>query len=318
LLLKAIRLPSGDHVGSKSDGTFVKEQFIEKRTLGDGSAWDIAFSKDPQQKYMYLADGSNEKIHILQRDTLEEIDGQPLRAPEDLIVALQSSRKEAAKIRVYRLEWVAVLEVPRGRLLPGATPEERLGIQRWTHGRDWRATGFYNHWTTYAESLQLIASLALGLLVALPRKWSRNGLLLSIAIAGMGVALLLSVTRASWLSLLVSATLITALTLSRRALLIVGACALPLVLAGLFVLHQKRNVGFFDSKDDSIRWRQTVQREGFQLLVSKPRQTERAHCTYPLNHGYARIPANLSSQASAYSTTTFISPSPTPITSVEH
>ncbi|MDE3198373.1 MAG: hypothetical protein KGN84_18635 [Acidobacteriota bacterium] len=57
----------------KTDGTFVKEQFIERRTLGDGSAWDIAFSKDPQQKYVYLADGSNEKIHILLRDTLEEV-----------------------------------------------------------------------------------------------------------------------------------------------------------------------------------------------------------------------------------------------------
>ncbi|HYR77130.1 MAG TPA: O-antigen ligase family protein [Pyrinomonadaceae bacterium] len=210
-------------------------------------------------------------IPILSGDTLEEIDGQPVRDAEDLIKALQTSRKDAARIRVYRVEWVAVLEVQRGRLLPGASPEERLGIQRWTHGRDWRATGFYNHWTTYAESLQLIASLAVGLLVALPRKWSRNGLLLSMAIAGMGVALLLSVTRASWLSLLVSATLITALTLSRRALLIVGACALPLVLGGLFVLHQKRQVGFFDQKDDSIVWRQKIWQEGFHLLTSNPR-----------------------------------------------
>ena len=138
-------------------------------------------------------------IPILSGDTLEEIDGQPVRDVEDLIKAFQTSRKDPARIRVYRVEWVAVLEVPRGHLLPGASPEERLGIQRWTHGRDWRATGFYNHWTTYAESLQLIASLVVGLLVALPRKWSRNGLLLSIAIAGMGIALLLSVTRASWL-----------------------------------------------------------------------------------------------------------------------
>ena len=35
----------------KPDGTFVKEVFIAKNTLGDGSVWDIAFSKDPQQKY---------------------------------------------------------------------------------------------------------------------------------------------------------------------------------------------------------------------------------------------------------------------------
>jgi len=55
----------------RKDGTFVKETFIAKRTLGDGSVWDIAFSKDPQQKYIYLADGANEKIYIIQRDTLQ-------------------------------------------------------------------------------------------------------------------------------------------------------------------------------------------------------------------------------------------------------
>jgi O-antigen ligase len=184
---------------------------------------------------------------------------------------LQSPQKDPAKIKIYRVEWVAVLEVPRGRLLPGATAEERLGIQRWTHGRDWRASGFFNHWTTYAESLQLIASVALGLLVALPRKRSWEGSLLVFAIAGMGVAMLLAVTRASWLSLLVSATLITALSVSRRALLIIGLCALPLVLTGLLVLHQKRNVGFFDQKDDSIVWRQKIWQEGFHLLISNPR-----------------------------------------------
>ena len=55
----------------KPDGTFVKEGFVAKRTLGSGSAWDIAFSKDPQQTYIYLADGENDRVHILRRDTLE-------------------------------------------------------------------------------------------------------------------------------------------------------------------------------------------------------------------------------------------------------
>jgi DNA-binding beta-propeller fold protein YncE len=55
----------------KPDGTFIKEKQLYKDTLGDGSVWDIAFSKDPAQKYIYLADGANEKVHILDRDTLE-------------------------------------------------------------------------------------------------------------------------------------------------------------------------------------------------------------------------------------------------------
>src|SRR5438477_1311474 len=55
----------------RKDGTFVKEAFIAKNTLVDGSVFDIALSKDPQQKYLYVADGSNMKIHIVQRDSLE-------------------------------------------------------------------------------------------------------------------------------------------------------------------------------------------------------------------------------------------------------
>jgi O-antigen ligase len=210
---------------------------------------------------------------ILSGDTLLEVDGSKLRSIEDLVAALDQSplRQGPAKIKIYRVEWIVEVEVPRGRLLPGATTEERLGISRWTAGRDWRATGFYDHWTTYAEALQLIASLTLGLFVALPRKRTRNGALLALAVVGMCAALVLTVTRASLLGLLISAMLIAALGLSRRALIVIAACAIPLVIAGLFVLHQKRNVGFFDTKDDSIRWRQTVQREGLNLLVSKPR-----------------------------------------------
>ena len=50
---------------------FVKETFVARNTLGDGSTWDVAFSKDPQQKYLYLADGKNEKIYIIERDTMQ-------------------------------------------------------------------------------------------------------------------------------------------------------------------------------------------------------------------------------------------------------
>ena len=55
----------------QKDGKFVKEVRIAPRTLGDGSVWDIAFSKDPQQKYLYLADGKNEKIYVIDRQSLE-------------------------------------------------------------------------------------------------------------------------------------------------------------------------------------------------------------------------------------------------------
>jgi hypothetical protein len=55
----------------RPDGTFVKEIFIAKNTKASGSVWDVAFSKDPAQRYLYLADGINNRIYVIQRDTLQ-------------------------------------------------------------------------------------------------------------------------------------------------------------------------------------------------------------------------------------------------------
>ena len=55
------------------DGKFVKEAFFAKNTLSAGSVWDIVFSKDPEQKYLFMADGQNERIRVILRETLEEI-----------------------------------------------------------------------------------------------------------------------------------------------------------------------------------------------------------------------------------------------------
>jgi DNA-binding beta-propeller fold protein YncE len=54
-------------------GKFVKEEFYEKNTLNSGSVWDIAFSKDPEQKYIFITDGVNEKVKIIERKTLREL-----------------------------------------------------------------------------------------------------------------------------------------------------------------------------------------------------------------------------------------------------
>jgi DNA-binding beta-propeller fold protein YncE len=55
----------------KPDGTYVKEMIYEKQTLAEGSVWDLAFSKDPAQKYIFLLDGANNKVRIILRDTLQ-------------------------------------------------------------------------------------------------------------------------------------------------------------------------------------------------------------------------------------------------------
>jgi O-antigen ligase len=207
---------------------------------------------------------------IVNGDIVWEVDGARVDSPEEIAAALASG-SAVAKVKIYRVEWTPELEVPRGQLLPGTNALQQLGITGWSRGRDWRATGFYNHWVTYAEVLQLIASLALGIFLALRQKNSVTGLLLIVAVVGFVFALAMTVTRASWIGFAVSAVAMLLLTSSRRGILIATACAIPLVFAGVFLLQQKRSIGFIDRKDQSTSWRETVWREGFHLLVSKPR-----------------------------------------------
>jgi hypothetical protein len=55
------------------DGTFIKESFVKRGSEGTGTAFGVALSGDPQQRFLYVADGSNERIAILDRASLEEI-----------------------------------------------------------------------------------------------------------------------------------------------------------------------------------------------------------------------------------------------------
>ena len=66
-----IKAASGEDVSALEFTPEELEQRIAPMTLGDGSVWDIAFSRDPQQKYIYLADGKNERVYVLDRNSLE-------------------------------------------------------------------------------------------------------------------------------------------------------------------------------------------------------------------------------------------------------
>ena len=57
----------------RKDGTFVREAFIALQTLWWGSVWDIELSPDANQTYMYIADGMNMKVWILNRSTLKVV-----------------------------------------------------------------------------------------------------------------------------------------------------------------------------------------------------------------------------------------------------
>ena len=57
----------------RKDGTFVKEAFIAKTTLGSGSVWDIAFSNDPDQSHLIVPDGTNQQVYVVRRESLQVV-----------------------------------------------------------------------------------------------------------------------------------------------------------------------------------------------------------------------------------------------------
>ncbi|HEX8494155.1 MAG TPA: O-antigen ligase family protein [Pyrinomonadaceae bacterium] len=247
---------------------------LGERALGRGVKLAGVKQESPLSFALFRNGETLTPTPIQSGDTVLEVDGRKVSSPEEVVAALDESAsvsKGMARVKIYRVEWTPVLEVERGSLLAGKTALERLGIESWARGRDWRAAGFYGHYVTYAEVLQLIASLAFGLLIALRSKRGLSGVLLLLALAGLGSALLLTVTRASWVSFLLSAFVIVLAGTSRRTALVVAGCALPLVLGGWLILKQQRKVGFYDQSDQSVTWRQTVWRESFNLLTSEPR-----------------------------------------------
>lgn len=55
------------------DGTFVAEKIVAPDTRASGSAFVIAFSPDPEQTWLYLADGTNHRVWTLRRSDLEVV-----------------------------------------------------------------------------------------------------------------------------------------------------------------------------------------------------------------------------------------------------
>ncbi|MEJ8847603.1 peptidyl-alpha-hydroxyglycine alpha-amidating lyase family protein [Variovorax rhizosphaerae] len=57
----------------RKSGEFVREFFLAKDTRLIGSVWDMVLSPDPKQTWMYVADGANNQVHVLSRETGAEV-----------------------------------------------------------------------------------------------------------------------------------------------------------------------------------------------------------------------------------------------------
>ncbi|MEN3332589.1 MAG: hypothetical protein V7641_1954 [Blastocatellia bacterium] len=198
-------------------------------------------------------------------DVILEADDKPVHSPEDLSRILDEQRGQM-RVKFQRSE--AVSEVYVSRRVEG-TGTERLGINT-SPGRNFRVSGFYSHYETYAEVLQLIAALAIGLLIALPDKRSRLGWFLGVMILLMAVTLLFTSTRAAMIGLTLAVACM-AYASSRRRVLLVGMLALVVAAPVAYVMVERaRGISFLDPEEGSFAWRLKVWPETFPLIKDHP------------------------------------------------
>jgi DNA-binding beta-propeller fold protein YncE len=110
----------------KTSGEFVKEASVAPATRGAGSVWDIGFSRDGNQKYLYVADGQNMKVHILDRQSLDELSsfGEGGRQPGEFFAVHSVVTDSKGNIytveslegkRLQKFDFKGVTDVPKNQ-----------------------------------------------------------------------------------------------------------------------------------------------------------------------------------------------------------
>ena len=58
----------------QKDGEFVRETLVRPDTLGSGSVSGVTLSEDAEQRWLFIPDGTNNVVWVLERTTLEVVD----------------------------------------------------------------------------------------------------------------------------------------------------------------------------------------------------------------------------------------------------
>jgi hypothetical protein len=202
-------------------------------------------------------------------DVILQADGQRVDSEQDLSRVADSSRGKI-NLTYQRTEEVRQIQVSRQAIRESAGKgAERLGIST-SPGRNFRIMGFYSHYETYAEVLQLIASLAIGMLIAAGWKRRAPSVLLSGAVVLLGWALFMTSTRSVMFALAISAVVMSIASMNRRIMLIAGVIVLIAAPIAVLKVERSRGISFVDRNEGSTLYRLEVWREAFRLVASNP------------------------------------------------
>jgi O-antigen ligase/polysaccharide polymerase Wzy-like membrane protein/PDZ domain-containing protein len=202
-------------------------------------------------------------------DVIVEADRQPVKTIDDLLRIVDAQRgRLRVKYQRSELAWEATVSRRAIKKSQGDGTEQ-LGITT-SPGRNFRVSGFYSHYETYAEVLQLIGALAVGLLIARRNKRSPSALFLWGSIALITVTLLMTSTRAAMTGLMIAVAFMAIASARRRAIIAAFLGILIFIPLGVLALERSRGLSIFNPSDGSTAYRLEVWREALGLIKTHP------------------------------------------------
>jgi hypothetical protein len=209
-------------------------------------------------------------------DVILRVDGRNLESPQEFLRELDS--EPAGKSMDLRVVHGGGIEILKDAV-PIAVPVDDalrtknlsdLGMQMITD-RPARARAFYSHYVTYAAVLQLLGCLVFGLWLT---HW-RYSPLSSSVFAGLllvfGVALLMTLTRASWLAFAFGCVVELLFFVKHWSRNVIIPAILIVAIAGTsLAMHRWRSTGIINLNDPGDDYRVLMWRDGIRLIAAHP------------------------------------------------
>lgn len=213
---------------------------------------------------------------IRDNDVLMRVDGRLIRQPEEFLAHLRTKpADEPLRLRVVHGRGIAILKdavsvaVP-GKALLRLNSLDELGM-RLERARPSRAQGFYSHYVSYAEVLELLTMLAFGLWLGCRHRFSRLGLGFVGLWLAFAIALGATLTRAAWVTTALGCLLQVWFHVRRWSVRVVLPAILLLAAAGTnAAMHKWRGIGLIDLGDPGTEYRLLMWRDGLWLIKDHP------------------------------------------------
>jgi len=212
---------------------------------------------------------------IHDKDLFLRVDDRFIRTPQEFVKHLEA-KPRGEPLRLWVVHYGsdvakdAVTFIVPTEALPRPVSLDMLGA-RIEGGRPYRARGFYSHYVSYAEVLQLIIALAFGYWLSCRHRWAPTGLGLAALVLVFGVALGATLTRASWLAASFSCSVQIWFYVRRRWVRAVLPALLLLAAAGTnMAMRHWRGVSVFDPREGSSGYRLLMWLDGLRLIREHP------------------------------------------------